>query len=105
MKKTMDALEILVYLRDNQLPEQTEERIEMIRTLTTEPLFFIYYDDICAYSRTFRETYSEDYIRTLLRRGMITGKGVYREIQKANLTDEEKAILYLFFKGRVSNHE
>lgn len=94
-----DSLEILLYLRDNDLPEENE-RTEILKKLYNNNLFYIYFDDICRYSKSFREKYTLDYIRTLFRKANIQGRDLETELSVSGLSDEDKYLIRLFFKGR-----
>lgn len=96
----LDAYELLIYLRDNEIPEDENMRIGILKTLSQTALFIIY-EDVCKYSESFKNYYTTEYIKSLLRRYKIKGINLYKEIEIANMNEEEKYLLYFFFKGKV----
>lgn len=96
-----DLLEILFYYKTHPLPEDEDERTHLLYQLTNYPLFYIYYEDVCQYSPSFQAYYPEEKLRLLFRIHKITGKDVYSEINNCNASEEEKALMRFFFKGKV----
>lgn len=96
----MDVIELLLFLRDNPLPQDKEKRIQLLTTLSQTDMFIIY-EDVIRYSDTFAMQYHTDYIKSLLREYNIRGLNIYKEIQKSDMDEENKQLLYFFFKGKV----
>lgn len=93
----MDALEILLSIRDNPLPD---DRKSLLQNLFLSP-FEITFEEISAYSRSFADAYPLDHIKMLLRKGNIKSENPEVEIANSNLSEEEKLLMYLFFKGHI----
>ena len=96
----LDIYELLIYLRDNEIPEDENMRIGILTTLSQTSMFVIY-EDVCKYSESFKKYYTTEYIKLLLRRYKIKGVNLYKEIEIADMNEEEKYLLYFFFKGKV----
>ena len=96
-----DMLEILSYYRDHPLPDEESQRILLLNQLTNYDLFYIYYEDVCKYSQSFKEHYPEERLRSIFRACKITGNDVQYEINHCNASEEDKALMRFFFKGKV----
>ena len=96
----LDAIELLIYLRDNPLPDNEEDRTAILTTLSQTELFIIY-EDVCNYSPSFAARYTSDYVKSLLRKYNIRGLNLYKEISQSDMSEENKQLLYFFFKGKA----
>ena len=94
----MDAIELLLSIKgDNPLPEN---KTDLLRELFLSP-FEMTYEEISSYSHSFTNEFSTDRIKQLLRKGGIIGENPEKEIRNAVFTEEERWLMYLFFKGHV----
>ena len=98
--KTIDVIETLLYLRNNPLPDNIEDRAAILDNLYKDEIFFVYYDNVIKYSNSFKETYSIEYIKGLLRKGNIYGRDLDTELNNSILNDEERLLVRFFLKGR-----
>lgn len=93
---TTDNIVILQTIQTNGLPASSEERAALLRRLRVRGLgdYPITYEGVCIFSDEFLDAYPKERVITLIQR-TITGKQPYQmEINHANISEEEKALLF-----------
>ncbi len=93
---SISNLELVKNIYDYGLPGTPDKRINILQKFSAKKPgeYPIYYDDLLFYSEKFKEAYPREYIEYLLTKNDISGRDLKAELQEADITDEENALLY-----------
>ena len=93
-----DTLQTALAIKKWGVPDDESTRAKVLKSLgnRSHGQYVISYGSMCAYSDEFHYVYSENRLQTLASK-VLRGEDIFKEIQDANITEEEKAFLMLAF--------